>query len=111
MPAPLPVGTDAQTKPYVLSRSKEIWGEETGGRKPQRWLVETDAERKELDEKFVRFGRVPRACIGKEMAWIVIVKAVTAILQWKISAEERTMEGANYSETHYHTCKISSAKS
>lgn len=108
LPAPLPTGTDVQTNPYVLSRSKEIWGEDAEEWKPQRWLVETDAERKELDEKFVTFGKGPRACIGKEMAWIVIAKAVTAILQqWKISAEERTMKGANYLEMHYHTCKIS----
>jgi benzoate 4-monooxygenase len=48
--------------------------------KPKRWLVAGD-EKQRLEEKFVVFSREPRGFIGREIAMLMVEKAVVGVLE------------------------------
>ena len=109
-PSPSPVGSLVSSNTYMLGHSKEIWGNDAESWKPQRWLVAQDA-RKELDNKLVIFNKGPRGCIGlenigREIAMIVVAKAVLGVLQrWGLGAAE-DIEGNRFLEMPYDECRI-----
>ena len=105
LPSPLPVGTLVSSNTYILGHSTEIWGDDVESWKPQRWLVAEDA-RKELDSKFVVFRKGPRGCIGRELAMIMIAKAVLGVLErWEFGGAE-DLEGNCFLEMQYDECRI-----
>lgn len=83
---PLPIGTLVGVNLWAISRDPAVWGDDAREWKPQRWLdAPNDAAKKTLEEKFVVFGKGARGCIGKEVAFMIIIQAVSAILQtWRI---------------------------
>ena len=106
--APLPVGTTVASNTYILGRSKEIWGDDTNEWKPGRWLSAGDGMQK-LDNKFVVFSRGPRSCIGREIATLMIQKAVIGVLEnWDITSKG-PLRGASLLEMQYAKCDIAFA--
>lgn len=102
---PLPLGTIVSSNPYVLGHSKEIWGGDAESWRPQRWLG-TDSERKKQDEKFVVFSKGARGCLGKDLAMLMLVKAVASVLlKWKISVEG-DLRGKCFLEMQYTDCEM-----
>lgn len=109
LPTPLPAGTLVSSNTYVLGHSKEIWGDDAEVWKPQRWLGAED-ERKELDNKFVVFSKGPRGCIGREIAMLVIAKAVLGALErWDLGTAE-DFKGNSFLEMQYEECQIQFAE-
>ncbi len=103
--APLPVGTVVSANSYILGRSKEIWGDDADLWKPERWL-DAEGEKKKLDDKFVAFSKGPRGCVGKELAMMVLAKAVAGILgQWDVTAEGLP-KGGSFLEMQYEECNV-----
>ena len=85
---PLPIGTLVGVNLWAISRDPAVWGADAREWKPQRWLdASNDAAKKTLEEKFVVFGKGARGCIGKEVAFMIVTQAVSAILQtWRIES-------------------------
>jgi benzoate 4-monooxygenase len=105
LPAPLPVGTLVSAHTYVLGRSKKIWGEDAEEWVPWRWL-DGGKEKREMEEKFVVFSKGPRGCVGRELAMLLLAKAVVGVLErweWKSMGELR---GNGFLEMQYEDCRI-----
>ena len=108
LPAPLPVGTTVASNTYILGRSKEIWGDDANEWKPGRWLSVGDGMQK-LENKFVVFSKGPRSCIGREIAMLMIQKAVIGVLEkWDITSKG-PLTGASLLEMQYAECNITFA--
>ena len=102
---PLPVGTTVSSNTFIVGQSKEVWGEDARIWKPQRWL-EAQAESQQLDNKFVVFSKGPRVCIGKDIVFLMIESAVSALLRtWDIRFDGR-VNAQNFLEMQYTTCEI-----
>jgi benzoate 4-monooxygenase len=108
LPAPLPVGTIVSAHTYILSQSKALWGADAEIWKPERWLdAKTEAEKREMEKKFVPFSKGARDCVGKEIALLVVAKAVVAVLKaWDVKAVGRP-KGKSLLEMLYEECVIS----
>lgn len=103
LPAPLPLGTTVSAHTFILGCSKEVWGYDAEDWKPERWL---EGEKRRLDENFVVFGGGPRGCIGREIAMIVIERAVIELVRkWELRARGQ-LEGKSYIEMQYKECWI-----
>ncbi|PWY94814.1 cytochrome P450 pisatin demethylase [Aspergillus sclerotioniger CBS 115572] len=101
--SPLPVGTTVSANTYVLGRSRELWGDDVDEWTPQRWLGD-DEHRRQMETKFIAFSRGPRGCIGRDLAMLVIAKAVMALLQqWQIRSVGQ-LEGRSWLEMQYDDC-------
>ncbi|MCJ1417648.1 hypothetical protein MMC32_003992 [Xylographa parallela] len=104
--SPLPVGTNVGCNPYVLHRSKDMWGEDAEKWNPARWLDENGQEK--LHPKgLTTFGRGSRACIGKDIAWIVVGQTLIQILnKWKIVTQPRGLKGVNRFMMNYEELMV-----
>ncbi|MCJ1376937.1 hypothetical protein MMC17_000027 [Xylographa soralifera] len=99
--SPLPVGTNVGCNPYVLHRSKSMWGDDAEEWNPARWLDEYGQEK--LNPKgLTTFGGGSRACIGKDIAWSVVRKTLTQIFQkWEVVTQPGGLKGKNQFMMHY----------
>ena len=105
LPAPLPVGTMISAHTYVLGRSKKVWGEDAEAWVPGRWL-DGGNEKREMEEKFVVFSKGPRGCVGRELAMLLLAKAVLGVLErweWKSVGN---LSGNGFLEMQYEDCSI-----
>ncbi|PYI06870.1 cytochrome P450 pisatin demethylase [Aspergillus sclerotiicarbonarius CBS 121057] len=101
--SPLPVGTTVSANTYVLGRSRELWGDDVDEWTPQRWLGD-DEHRRQMETKFVAFSKGPRGCIGRDLALLVLAKAVMALVQqWHIKSVGQ-LEGRSWLEMQYDDC-------
>jgi len=108
LPAPLPVGTVVSANSYVLGRSKEIWGADAEEWRPERWLdtAAEEGEGKRLDDKFVVFSKGSRGCVGREIAMLVLARAVAGVLgRWEVNATG-ACKRRNFLEMQYEECWI-----
>ncbi|KAI3457838.1 hypothetical protein Pfo_014501 [Paulownia fortunei] len=72
--------------PYGMGRMKGLWGEDRLEFKPERWICELEQGRikalKNVDPyKFPVFQAGPRACLGKEMAFVQMKYVLASILK------------------------------
>lgn len=110
--APLPVGTLVSANSYVLGRSREVWGPEAETWDPARWLVGDEDERREMEGRFVAFGKGPRGCIGKELALLMVAAAVRGVLErWEVDCVDVGLEGAElrgnaFLEMQFDECRV-----
>ena len=75
LPAPLPLGTTVQANVYVVSHSREFWGDDAEEWRPSRWL---DGD-KRLEEGFLIFGRGSRSCVGRDISRMALMKFTFAV--------------------------------
>ena len=102
---PLPVGTTVSSNTFIVGQSKEIWGEDARVWNPQRWL-EAQVGSKKLDDSFVVFSKGPRSCIGKDIALMMMVSAVSSLLQSWDFRLDGNVKAQNFVEVQHMTCKI-----
>ena len=104
---PLPVGTLVGANSWVVSHDKGAWGIDAGEWRPERWLdVESDAEKKSLDDKFIVFSKGPRGCIGKDIAMMIITQAAAGIIsKWRIESVG-DMKGGSWLEMQIERCDL-----
>ncbi|KAH8807787.1 cytochrome P450 [Xylogone sp. PMI_703] len=75
----LPRGTNASICNYALHHNPEIWGPDHNTFDPSRWLSEGYA--KDKLNYLMPFGMGHRMCIGRNIATINVLKALTALIR------------------------------
>lgn len=75
--------------PWVMSRSKRIWGKDAGTFRPERWLWNPEVKGSPLPKdhparktafEFPVFHAGPRSCLGKQLARIELVFALRELM-------------------------------
>lgn len=74
----LPENTTVGMSAWCVHANKEFWGEDTLEFKPERWADPTQAYK--LDRYGMTFGQGSRACLGKNIALVQLVKVTAQIL-------------------------------
>ncbi|KAF2674896.1 putative P450 monooxygenase [Microthyrium microscopicum] len=59
-----PPGTVLSVPAYTIHHSKQIWGDDAGEFRPERWETVTEAQK----NAFIPFSYGPRACVGRNVA-------------------------------------------
>jgi cytochrome P450 len=74
-----PAGTTVGCNPFALHRNSNIFGDDVGDFKPERWL---DAEAAKAMERYnLTWGGAPRNCPGRHLAELIMYKAVPALIK------------------------------
>ncbi len=110
---PLPVGTTVYAHTFIVGRAKAVWGADAEVWRPERWLrvagdgeSESERERRELEERFVVFGKGARGCVGRDIAMLMIARAVLAVLAvWDVRAGAG-LKGKSWLEMQYEECVL-----
>jgi benzoate 4-monooxygenase len=107
LPAPLPVGTLVSAHTYILGRARSLWGADAETWRPERWLeVRGEDERREMDEKFVVFSKGARGCIGRDVAMLMVARAVVGVLgEWEVRSVG-ALKGKGWLEMQYEECVL-----
>ena len=78
--AALPPGTKIGANHWVICRSRSVFGIDADEFRPERWLNPVgEEELKRMEDAFSVFGRGPRVCVGKDLAMMMLYKAVAAV--------------------------------
>lgn len=73
-----PEGITVSASPWVLHRSRALWGEDADEFKPERWLGDDVAR---LEKNFVPFGAGFMACPGQHLAKMEALKITATLLR------------------------------
>jgi benzoate 4-monooxygenase len=71
-------GTVLSTPTYTVHRDPRIWGANSWYFEPERWLGGGQAE---LEKYFLGFSQGPRACIGRNVAFMELKKTVATLFR------------------------------
>ncbi|KAJ9142647.1 putative Cytochrome P450 benzoate 4-monooxygenase [Pleurostoma richardsiae] len=71
-------GTVLSTPTYTTHRDPRVWGPDSLEFKPERWLGDKSGE---LEASFLGFSYGPRACIGRNVAFMELKKTVATIFR------------------------------
>ncbi|KAI0602099.1 cytochrome P450 [Biscogniauxia sp. FL1348] len=87
-------GTIVGCSAWIIHRRPEIWGDDVDAFRPERWLVDDDAEDgapeqraekerrvREMNGYMFQFGMGSRTCIGKNISLLEIYKVVPSLLR------------------------------
>ena len=74
-----PPGTQLTVYSWTLHRNKRLFGEDASEFKPERWLDEEKS--KSLHQCFFSFGYGSRLCLGRHLAWMEMLKAISSIFR------------------------------
>lgn len=94
----LPEGTIVGINPWVLHRDRRIFGEDAEAWNPQRWLDADEAKVKYMDHHILSFGAGKRACLGRNIATLELLKVVPALLlryEMELARPEREWKVVN----------------
>ncbi|KAJ5217937.1 cytochrome P450 monooxygenase pc-bph [Penicillium cinerascens] len=73
-----PEGTILSVPTYTVHRDPRRWGDNALEFEPERWLGGTQAE---LEKHFLAFSFGPRACIGRNVAFMEVKKTVATLFR------------------------------
>ncbi|KAK4939797.1 hypothetical protein LTR10_019970 [Elasticomyces elasticus] len=71
-------GTTLSTPTYTVHRDSRVWGPDAQEFKPERWRREGAAD---LEKAFLGFSYGPRACIGRNVAYMELKKTVATLFR------------------------------
>ncbi|KAG0649869.1 Cytochrome P450 53 [Hyphodiscus hymeniophilus] len=71
-------GTVLSTPTYTTHRDARVWGQNALEYEPERW---TGNDRNELEKHFLGFSYGPRACIGRNVAFMELKKTVATLFR------------------------------
>ncbi|KAF7315985.1 Cytochrome P450 [Mycena indigotica] len=91
----VPKGYEVSAPAYTIQRDPRIWGEDAEMYRPERWIEDGGGM---LKKHMLTFGSGPRACIGKNLAYIQMQLALaTVLLRYEFTmppgTELRSVEG------------------
>ncbi|KAI9592311.1 cytochrome P450, partial [Syncephalis fuscata] len=75
----LPGGTTVFCSAYALHRASTLW-DEPNSFLPERWLVPNE-QLIEMKKAFVPFSFGPRACLGRNLAWMELKLTISALIR------------------------------
>ncbi|KXH30565.1 cytochrome P450 oxidoreductase [Colletotrichum nymphaeae SA-01] len=67
----MPAGSIVGVNPWVLHRSKEVFGQDVYAFRPERWLKEDSGD---MHRFFFAFGSGARVCLGRNISWMEMAK-------------------------------------
>lgn len=73
-----PAGTVLSVPAYTIHHSKEIWGPDAEGFRPERWASLSEKQK----GAFVPFSYGPRACVGRNVAEMELALIVSNVFRW-----------------------------
>ncbi|KAL6408615.1 putative cytochrome p450 pisatin protein [Ilyonectria robusta] len=76
----LPAGSEVGVNPYVIHRSKLIFGYDADQFRPERWLEDKEKAR-EMDRFMIQFGMGSRLCLGKNISLMEMSKLLPQLLR------------------------------
>lgn len=74
----LPEGTTVGMSAWCVHANEDFWGKDTLEFRPERWLDSESAFK--LDRYGLSFGQGARACLGKNIAMVQLVKVCLSLL-------------------------------
>jgi len=74
-------GATVGFNPVVLHRDKEIFGDDADCFRPERWIEASKGQREAMEIYNLAFGSPARACPGKNLAWLILMKTMVEILR------------------------------
>lgn len=77
----IPGGAIIGCNAWVLHRRPEVFGDDVGVFRPERWLEANPAQLKEMKATMFQFGAGARTCIGKNISLLEIYKLVPSFLR------------------------------
>ncbi|RPA78728.1 cytochrome P450 [Ascobolus immersus RN42] len=80
----IPPGVDIGQNSMVTTRDKHYYGPDADEFKPERWL-ETEvgkAQAEKLERADMTFGAGARVCLGRNIAWMELIKSVSALFRY-----------------------------
>ncbi|KAJ7612112.1 benzoate para-hydroxylase [Roridomyces roridus] len=88
----IPAGTEISVPAYTLQHEESIWGGDPEVFRPERWL-EAPEKGQYLSKYLLTFGKGPRACLGKNLAYMETqLMLATVILRYNIQIESDVLE-------------------
>ncbi|KAM5343525.1 hypothetical protein ACJ41O_012062 [Fusarium nematophilum] len=76
----IPAGAEVGVNPYVIHRSRSIFGADADQFRPERWLEDKDRAR-EMDRYMMQFGTGSRICLGKNISLMEMSKLLPQLLR------------------------------
>jgi cytochrome P450 len=76
----IPAGTTVGCNPVALHRNEHVCGPEPDIYNPTRWLVDPEAARR-MERFSLAWGGGARTCPGRNLAELIVFKAISAIFQ------------------------------
>ncbi|PPQ92268.1 hypothetical protein CVT25_008576 [Psilocybe cyanescens] len=73
-----PPGTVLSVPSYSIHRDKEIWGDDVEDYRPERWFERNQAD---IQKTFNPFSYGPRACVGRNLAFLELQIIVASIMR------------------------------
>ncbi|KAE9401944.1 cytochrome P450 monooxygenase pc-bph [Gymnopus androsaceus JB14] len=92
-------GTVLSVPSYTIHRDTEVWGEDAEEFRPERWL-DLDSEKRDLVNKtFNPFSVGPRACVGRNLAFLELQIIVASLVRrWEFVLEDGVEQELKTSE-------------
>jgi len=105
---PLPVGTVLGCNHYVICRSKAVFGDDADEWRPERWLDAGVEEAKRMEDVWCVFGRGPRMCVAKDLALMLVGRAVVEVVtKWEVKLVEGGWRAKNDFELYVEELTVS----
>lgn len=74
-----PAGVQLTVYSWVFHRNKDVFGDDAMEFRPERWL--SGEKSQHLQAYFCSFGYGSRACLGRNLAWMEILKAISTLFR------------------------------
>ncbi|KAF2764917.1 cytochrome P450 family protein [Teratosphaeria nubilosa] len=89
----IPAGTVIGANPWVVHRSKEVYGEDVEAFRPERWMGKEEEGKGDMQRFFFAFGSGARLCIGRNISWMEMSKLIpTLFMQYHVELSEPEKE-------------------
>ncbi|GAO17428.1 uncharacterized protein UV8b_16027 [Ustilaginoidea virens] len=77
----VPPGFSVSTSPWVIGRSKDLYGEDSSIFRPERWLEASPGQLRKWQRYSFHFGYGARKCLAKNFAHLQLQKAIAEIFR------------------------------